>query len=153
LGHGADISSERYLCDTYDKQHKLLPPVGDPKRYAVLQWVHAAEATYALHGLAVLYIRWFQKEGDVAKSEEGAGVNVQKDLDYLQAELEKSNGKFLFGNEVTAADVMMEFTADFVFARELGTKGKKWEKIDQYIKDCQQVPSWQKAMKKTGHKL
>lgn len=143
----------RYLCDTYDKQNKLLPPVGDPKRYAVLHWVHAAEATYALHALAVLYCRWFQKDGDVAKTEEGASVNVQKDLDYLGQVLEMSKGKFLLGEQLTAADCMMEFTADFVFARKLGTQGKSWPRVEQYVKDCQATSTWQKAQKKTGHKL
>lgn len=143
----------RYLCDTYDKQHKLLPAPGDPKRYAILQWVHAAEATYALHGLAVLYSRWFQQGGDPAATEEKLSGNVHKDMDYLASELSKSNGKFLLGDQVTAADTMMEFTVDFVFARELGTKGKQWEKIEQYKKDCQATQTWQKAQKKTGHKL
>ena len=143
----------RYLCDTYDKTHKFLPALGDPKRYAVLQWVHAAEATYALHGLAILYARWFQEGGDVPATEEKLKVNVQKDFDYLESELEKSSGKFILGDEVTAADTMMEFNCDFVLARELGTQGKKWPKVDQYIKDCQSSPAWKKAQEKTGHKL
>ncbi|KAI7535225.1 glutathione S-transferase [Hortaea werneckii] len=142
-----------YLCDTYDKQHKLLPPPGDPKRYAALQWVHASEATYALHGLAVLYCRWFQQDGDKAKTEQGTSVNVQKDLDYLASELQKSNGKFLLGDQITAADCMMEFSADFILARQLGTLGKTWPRVEQYIKDCQATSTWQKAQKKTGHKL
>ena len=143
----------RYLCDVYDKTHKFLPPLGDPKRYAVLQWVHAAEATYALHALAILYTRSFQSGGDVAKTEEALKGNVQKDLDYLESELEKSSGLFLLGDNVTAADTMMEFCCDFVFVRELGTKGKNWPKIEQYVKDCQSTESWKKAQRKTGHKL
>lgn len=66
----------RYLCDTYDKQHRLLPPVGDKKRYEVLYWMHAAEAMWALHGIAILYVRWHQKDGTVAKTEEGLSKNV-----------------------------------------------------------------------------
>lgn len=115
--------------------------------------VHAAEATYALHGLAILYARWFQKDGDVAATEEALSINVQKDLDYLESELSKSKGKFILGNEPTAADCMMEFTVDFIFARSLGTQGKKWAKVEQYLKDCQTTQSWEKAQKKTGHKL
>ena len=85
----------------------MLPPLGDPKRYQILQWVHAAEATYMLHSLAILYARWNQKGGDVAATEAGLAVNVQKDLDYLATELGKSKGKFLVGNGPTAADMMM----------------------------------------------
>ncbi|KAK4548211.1 hypothetical protein LTR36_010080 [Oleoguttula mirabilis] len=142
-----------YLCDTYDKEHRLLPAVGDPKRYAVLQWVHAAEATYALHALAILYCRWFQKDGDVTTTEEGLSGNVRKDMALLNSSLTRSQGKFLFGDEVTAADTMMEFVADFVFARGLGTKGQTWPRVEQYVMDCQAMPTWQKAQKKTGHKL
>ncbi|KAF2774476.1 hypothetical protein EJ03DRAFT_304096 [Teratosphaeria nubilosa] len=144
-----------YLVDTYDKQHKLLPAPGNPKRYQLLQWVHAAEATYALHGLAVLYMKWFANT-DAAAIEKGS-VNVQKDLDYLVSELEKGGGKFLCGSDVpTAADVMMEFTIDFIFARELGTapKGPQgWPRLQQYVKDCQATETWKKAAEKTGHQL
>ncbi len=60
-----------------------------------------------LHSLAILYARWNQKGGDVAATEAGLAVNVQKDLDYLASELGKSKGKFLVGDSPTAADVMM----------------------------------------------
>jgi len=42
---------------------------------------------------------------------------------------------------------------DFILTRELGTKGKEWERVDQYRKDCQGTASWKKAQKKTGHRL
>lgn len=143
----------RYLCDKYDKQHRLLPALGGDKRYQVLQWVHASEATYALHGLAILYARWFQQGGDVEATEKSLSVNVQKDLDYLESELGKSSGKFLFGDLITAADCMMEFTLDFLTARELGTKGGSWPKVQEYLKVCHGTPTWKKAADKTGHKL
>lgn len=143
----------RYLCDTYDKQHKFLPPVGDPKRYQVLQWVHAAEATFALHGISILYARWNQKEGDVAKTEEGMSKNIKKDMDYLDAELKKSGGPFLFGDSPNAADFMVEFSAVFVLARELGVKGKDYPGIEKYIAQCEATEAYKKAVEKTGHKL
>jgi glutathione S-transferase len=41
----------------YDKEGRLLPH--DPKeRVKVRQWVHAAEGTFALHTLAILYAQW-----------------------------------------------------------------------------------------------
>ncbi|KAK1093112.1 hypothetical protein LTR48_002979 [Friedmanniomyces endolithicus] len=106
-----------------------------------------------LHSLAILYARWNQKGGDVEATEAGLAVNVQKDLDYLASELEKSKGKFLVGDSPTAADTMMEFSVDFILTRELGTKGKQWESVDQYRKDCQVTTTWKKAQKKTGHRL
>lgn len=143
----------RYLCDKYDKEHRLLPPVGDPKRYAVLQWVHAAEATYTLHSIAILYARWHQQSGNVEETEARLSKNVQNDLNYFQSELKKSGGKFLFGDQPTVADMQMHFSLSFIVARELGTKDMKLDRIQQYVKDCEAVPSYKAAVEKTGHTL
>lgn len=145
--------NNRYLCDKYDTQHRLLPAVGDPARYNVLQWVHASEAMYLLHGLAVLYAKWNQKDGDVEQTIAGLSKNVINDLNYLESELGKSNGKFLFGDKLTAADVMMHFSARFMLVRELGTMGKKWPKIEEWLDNCEATPSYKAAVDKTGHKL
>lgn len=150
-GHTADTT--RYLCDTYDKQHQLLPAVGDPERYKVLQWVHASEATYMLHGLAVLYAKWNQKDGDVQQTIAGMSKNVINDLNLLETTLEKSKGKFLLGDKLTAADIMMHFSARFMLIRELGTMGKTWPKINEWLDECENTPSYKKAVEKTGHKL
>lgn len=82
----------------------------------MLYWVHAAEAMWALHGIAVLYVRWFQKDGDVAKTEEGLSKNIINDFNYLDAHLSKSQGKFLCGDSITAADCMMQFSAGFIMS-------------------------------------
>jgi glutathione S-transferase len=145
------FSLKRYLCDTYDTSHRLLPAVGDPKRYAVLQWVHAAEATFALHSISVMYARWHQKSGDPKETEIGLSKNIQNDLDFLNAELEKSKGKFLFGDELTVADIQMHFSVAFILARELGTLGKRWERCEKFVKDCEATESYKKAVEKTGH--
>lgn len=143
----------RYLCDKYDTSNRILPRIGEPKRYQVLQWVHAAEATFALHGLAILYVRWFQKTGNAEETEAGLAGNVQKDMDYLDTELGKSSGKFLVGDSVTAADIMMAFSAQFILARQLGTKGKSWSNIEKWLKACEEAGAYKKAVQKTGHKL
>jgi len=137
----------------YDKSNHYLPASGNPNRYTVLQWIHASEATFMLHALAILYARWNQKSGSVEETEAGLQKNVQKDLEYLETELGKSNGKFLFGDEVTAADVSMHFSVSFILARELGTKGRKWERLEQYVRDCEEVGSYRKAVEKTGYAL
>jgi glutathione S-transferase len=143
----------RYLCDTYDKSHRLLPALGDLKRYAVLQWVHASEATFMLHALAILYARWNQKSGDVEETEAGLQKNVQKDLEFFEAEVNKSGGPFLFGKEMTAADISMHFSIAFILARGLGTKGRSWGRLEQFVKDCESIQSYKQAVAKTGHKL
>ncbi|KAI4842132.1 glutathione S-transferase [Aureobasidium sp. EXF-8845] len=143
-----------YLCEKYDKESKLLPK--DPAtRIQCLRWLHASEATYALHALAILYTRWFGADNPSAaeKIEQGMSTNVCKDMDYLEAELGKSTGKFLVGDQVTVADCMMLFSAQFILARELGTKGKKWEKVEKWIADCEETESYKRAVERTGHKL
>jgi glutathione S-transferase len=143
----------RYLCDVYDKQHRLLPPLGDPKRYQALQWVHASEATWALHGLGILYTRWHQKDGDQKKTEQGLAGNVINDMNFLEDALSKSSGKFLFGDSISVADTMMHFSAVFILARELGVKGEDYPKTTKYIQDCEATPSYKKAVERTGHSL
>lgn len=127
--------------------------MGDPARYKVLQWIHASEATYALHGLACLYARWFQVGGEPEKTVEGLSKNVVRDFDYLEAELGKSGGKFLLGDSLTAADIMMHFSARFILLRELGTQGKTWPKVNRWLDECEATESYQAAVKKTGHEL
>jgi glutathione S-transferase len=146
--------SSRYLCEKYDTENKLLPK--DPAtRVQCQRWVHAAEATYALHALAILYTRWFGSDNPSAaeKIEEGMAVNVCKDMDFLEQELGKSKGKFLVGDKVTVADCMMLFSAQFILTRELGTKGRKWEKVNKWIADCEGTESYKRAIEKTGHKF
>lgn len=137
----------------YDKENKYLPKPGDPKRYQTLQWVHAAEGMFALHGIAILYARWNQKDGDVAKTEESMSKNVIKDMDFLEESLKNSGGKWLMGNQLSAADFMMHFSATFIIARELGVKGRKYPEIDRWLKDCEATESYRNAVQKTGHKL
>jgi len=108
-----------YLCDTYDKEGRMIP-LQQPERTKVQQWIHAAEGTFLLNALAITYARWFSppratENGDAEKLEEGLSVNVQKDLDWLEAELNKTGG-FLVGHSVTAADIMVHFSIQFIFA-------------------------------------
>lgn len=150
LTHGS------YLCETYDKTGKLLPQ--DPKeRIKVRQWIHASEATFALHAISILYARWNipkdVPEGTVEATEKGMSANVQNDLSWLETELSLSTGRFLCGDHVTAADIMMQFSADFILIRELGTQGKEYPNINKWLEDCKNTDSYKRAIEKTGHKL
>lgn len=148
-----------YLLETYD-QGKLLPT--DPIiRSKVRQWIHAAEGTFMVHGLAILYARWMisepaKSDGTLDKLEEGMSVNVQKDLDWLEKELGKSKGEFLVGEKVTAADTMMAFSIQFIFARGLGVRSRqqeRWKRIGGWLKSCEEREAYKAAVRKTGHTL
>lgn len=115
--------------------------------------MHASEGTYLLHSLAILYARWHQRDGDVAKTEEGLSVDVVKDMDYLEAELGKSDGKFLRGDELTVADIMMHFAAGCTLVRELGTKDRWWPRIEKWYEDCEARPAYKRAVERTGYIL
>ena len=147
----------RYLCEKYDSSNRLIPK-DLATRLQVLQWVHAAEATFMLHALAILYTRWSSPQqvkdsGALETMEQSMSKNVVNDFDWLEGELRKGEGNFLVGDHVTAADCMMCFSAQFVLDRELGTKGKKWPKVDEWIKNCEATETWKKAVQKTGYSL
>jgi len=144
----------RYLEEKYDKPNKLLP--SDPaKRVQALRWLHAAEGTYMLHAIGIIYVRWFSGDNKAAADqiEEAMSKNVQKDLDLLEEELGKSEGRFLLGDSVTVADCMMHFSLAFILARGLGTKGKQWPKIEKWIEHCEATSTYKKAVQKTGYDL
>ncbi|KAF4542160.1 Glutathione s-transferase [Lasiodiplodia theobromae] len=150
-----------YLCAKYDKQHRLLPKVEDDAaaNVKILQWIHAAEATFLLHGLAITYARWhypestgLPKEG-LAAMELGMSANVQNDLDWIERDLSESGSKFLAGDAVTAADVMMQLSADYILERQLGTQGKKWPAVEAWLKRCKETPTYVRAVEKSGYSL
>jgi len=54
---------------------------------------------------------------------------------------------------LTAADMMMLFSVQFILARELGTKGKSWKKVNEWVERCEATESYKKAVEKSGHTL
>ena len=152
-----ELKPHRYLCETYDPSHRLIPQ--EPKsRAKVRVWIAAAEGTFMVHGLSVLYARWQMPEkgkadGTLDEMEKKLSVNVQKDLDWLEEELKSGNGKYLVGDHLTAADTMVCFSAEFILRRQLGTGGKGWPAIEKWIKHCESEPSYKRAVEKTGYSL
>jgi glutathione S-transferase len=94
-----------------------------------------------------------KSSGDLKKLEEGVAINVGKDLDWLNSELEGK--KFLAGNNVTAADTMCLFSIQFIFARDLcaGRKAVEWKNVERWMRDCEGTESWQRPVRKTGHEM
>jgi hypothetical protein len=72
---------------------------------------------------------------------------------WLETELSLSQGQFLCGENVTAADIMMQFSAEFIIARELGTNGKEWPNINKWLEACKNTEGYKRAVEKTGHQL
>lgn len=80
-------------------------------------------------------------------------VNVQNDLSWLETELSLSQGRFLCGDRVSAADIMMQFSADFILTRELGTQGREYPNIRNWLEACMETEGYKRAVQRTGYKL
>lgn len=114
-----------------------------------------------LHGLAITYNRWFtpqraHENGDQAEAEKGISVNVQKDLDWLEDELLSSKSGWIVGEHLTAADIMMHFSVQFILERRLGTEdgeGTKWPKVKEWLKKCEGQDAYKRAVEKSGYSL
>ena len=111
-----------------------------------------------IHGLAILYARWQMPEAGkndeiLGEMEKKLSVNVQKDLDWLESELQAGNGKTLVGEHVTAADTTMLFSAQFILARKLGTADRSWPAIEGWLQRLESEATYRKAVEKTGYFL
>lgn len=144
-----------YLCEEYDKEGRLLPH--DPKeRVKVRQWVHASEATFMIHGLAIMYTQWYMPKDAppqiLEPMEQDMSVSVKKDMAWLEKELSSSSGAFLCGQNLTAADIMMQFSAELILMKQFGTKGMEYPNVKKWLEACKDTASYKRAVEKTGHK-
>ena len=78
---------------------------------------------------------------------------IQHDLDWLENELSRSSTKYLVGDEVTLADAMMIFPLQVIFANKIGTEGKSWPKVQQWLKNAESGEGYQRTVKRTGHRV
>ena len=88
--------------------------------------------------------------------EKGMSTNVHNDLNWLEAELSGAGGatkQFLVGDALTAADIIMGFSIEFIFARKLGTEGGSWPRAQKWLDGIREVDSYKKAVEKTGYSL
>jgi glutathione S-transferase len=116
-------------------------------------WVHYAESTLMVHALAVLYARWSLPDDpeQLAKCEKFMGINVQLDLDYVDGHL--AGRDFLEEGKLTAADIMMAFSAEIALTRKLGTEGKRWPNVERWLKGLAQREAYRKAQSEATHEL
>ena len=148
----------RYLIDTYDTNHILLPS-DISQRCKAYEWLHAAEGTFMLHALAILYARWKLPEAakeHLPEMESSLSTNVQNDLNWLEGTLkeQKKNGKeYIVGDGLTVADVMMQFSIEFIFTRKLGTAGGDWPETKAWLERVMKRPAYKKAVEKSSYTL
>ena len=141
----------RYFCKHYDDSHRLLP-TDQAQRIKVRAWIHAAEGAFMVHCLPTVYVRRLDASA-AEKLEPGLAGNVAKDLDWLEAELKKGNGRYLVGDHVTDADTMVAFSIQFIFRMSLAPQDRKWEGIEAWLRNVEAGQTYQRAVAKTGHHL
>ncbi|EXK77036.1 hypothetical protein FOQG_18245 [Fusarium oxysporum f. sp. raphani 54005] len=146
-----------YLCEKYDAVSRLIPH--EPRERAkVKQWIGASEGTFLLHALSILYTRMgMPKEAAqyVPELEAKFAPNVCGALEWLEAELKSgpSQGQFLVGTDLTAADIMMGFSIEIIFTMKVGTERQKWPMTNQWLADMMEREAYKKAVEKTGYSL
>ena len=141
----------RYLCEQYDDSHRLLP-TDQAQRAKVRKFIHAAEGAFMVHCLPTLYNQRID-----ATIAEKLAPSIEKivanDLDWLEAELKKGNGRHLVGDHVTAADTMVAFSVQFIFRMRLGPQNRRWKGIEAWLRSVESEQAYQRAVAKTGHWL
>lgn len=128
-----------------------------------------------VHSLATIYTRWSLPpssltDKDIDSLENNLAINVIKDLDWLEMELqsqssttttssnESANQYLAGGTDFTAADTMCLFSILFIFARGLygakaGQEEEKWPAVKGWMARCEGTESWRRAVERTGHVL
>ncbi|KAK5321136.1 hypothetical protein LTR93_006378 [Exophiala xenobiotica] len=110
--------------------------------------------TSRLAPFQILYARWRLPKAaseHLPEMEKGLSPNIHNDLDWLEGEVQ--GRQFLVSNDVTAADIMMGFSIEFIFARKLGTVGGDWPNVRKWLEGLQQREAYRKAVEKTGYSL
>ncbi|CAN8100136.1 unnamed protein product [Discula destructiva] len=155
-----------YLLDAYDTDHTLLPPQSDvAARAKVREWLHASEGAFMVPAMPVLYTRWHVPE-DVpgrdkllAVVEEKLSANVHNSFDWLEGELESQKARgsgWLVGDDLTAADIVLQFSVQFIMERKLGVGGRgegRWPEVEAWLQRTEAAEAYLKAVDKTGYTL
>jgi len=135
IGEGGAILA--YLCD---KEGKLLPKSGH-ERAKALQWLMFANST-----LHPAYSRTFWISANIPEDQREAALKVARsqiqDLwNYVEQQLEQSDGEYLCGKELTAGDFLISTIANWNAASyKFGPKTKA------LFKAVSARPSYQKAL-------
>ncbi|WP_159991798.1 glutathione S-transferase family protein [Pelistega ratti] len=125
-----------YLIDKYG-QNRLKPNFATKAYYQYIQWLHYAEGSLMM---ALMVFRLAKEE----VKERYALDNAMTHLSYLDQHL--MHHHWLLGKDLTGADFMVSFPAQFVTAM----MGDKFPNIARYAEQIASYPSYLKAIEKVG---
>lgn len=86
-------------------------------------------------------------------------VNVRNSFDWLEGELvaQRDRGSgWLVGDGLTAADVVLQFSVQFIMERKLGVGGRgegRWKEVEAWLGRTEQDDAYRRAVQKTGYSL
>lgn len=112
-----------------------------------------------LHALAILYARWKIPEAakpHLVEMEAGMSGNVQNDFNWIESALKEQKqigNDFLVGDTLSVADIMMQFSIEFILERELGTERGRWPETEAWLKRTQERSAYKKAVERSGYTL
>jgi len=147
-----------YLADRYGNG-RLAPPPGTAGRLRYSYWLHFAEGTAMPPLLLKLVFDRIEKAPApffvrpiaraIANRAKSTFVqpNIDRNLDYMEAELGKSN--WFAGNEFSAADVQMSFPLEAAAAR--GGLDSRRPRLMAFLERIHARPAYRRALEKGGN--
>ncbi|RBQ69733.1 hypothetical protein FVER14953_07652 [Fusarium verticillioides] len=146
-----------YLIESYDSASGLLPREAHA-RARVREWIQASEGTFMMNAVPIIITRMgMPKEAAQYTSglEDAIAPRVHEAMQWLESELESgpSNGQFIVGTDLTAADIMMGFSIECIFAMKLGTKSHEWPLISKWLANMKERKAYKRAVEKTGYSM
>jgi glutathione S-transferase len=147
-----------YLADRYGNG-RLAPPAGTSGRLRYSYWLHFAEGTAMPPLLLKLVFDRIEKAPApffvrpiaraIANRAKSTFVqpNIDRNLDYLEAELGKS--EWFAGNEFSAADVQMSFPLEAAAAR--GGLDARRPRLMAFLERIHARPAYRRALERGGN--
>lgn len=145
-----------YIIERYG-EGKLRPAKDDPNFVQYLYWLHSAEGSLMpLLLLKMMVVKLVEKTPFPARPIAKAATapidlgyispSLKKLMSYLNSELEKS--KWLAGNELSAADVMVSFAVD-VAGLAFDLK-KEYPAVHRFDQEYKERDAYKRALEKNG---
>ena len=129
---------QQYITDSYYAE-KLLPPVGDMKRYKVLEWVNYVATDFHSGSYSPLFNSNIPKE-----VKEGVFVpKLISKLDFVNKHL--AHSEYLTGNTFTVADAYLYVTLRWMGVANL--KISTWPNLEKFFNRVNERAAVQKSLK------
>ena len=113
-----------HACQISLRAIRRVPPPAPHRREATNQNAQTDPRSRTVHCFSTVHVRpiYASAAGRLALGLTGI---VAKDLDWLEAELNKGNGRYLGGDHVTGAGTMVAFSIHNIFCMKLAPQDRR----------------------------